>query len=110
MTTTITTGADLVTLVNVFTVDPARQTELVDSLEAATREIFVTMPGFRSANLHTSLDGTRVVNYAQWASEDEYRDALRRPEVREHLTKAMAIAEKVEPALYRVHSVHHIGA
>ena len=70
-TTTIdvTCDTDQVTLVNVFTVDPTRQIELVDALDDATSKIFVTVPGFISANLHTSLDGTRVINYAQWASE-----------------------------------------
>ncbi|MCP2168470.1 antibiotic biosynthesis monooxygenase family protein [Goodfellowiella coeruleoviolacea] len=106
-TTTITVDADLVTLVNVFTVDPARQAELVNALDEATRRIFVAVPGFISANLHASLDGTRVINYAQWASERHHQEALRRADVREHLTEATAIAEKWDPTLVRVRSIHH---
>jgi quinol monooxygenase YgiN len=94
-------------LVNVFTVDPARQIELVDALDAATREIFVRLPGFISANLHTSLDRTRVINYAQWASEQQYAEALQRADVREHLAEATAIADKWDPTLVRVRSIHH---
>jgi quinol monooxygenase YgiN len=104
---TVTADVDQVTLVNVFTVDPARQIELVDALDDATRKIFVTQPGFISANLHTSLDGTRVVNYAQWASERQYKAALQRADVREHLAEAAAIAEKWDPTLVRVRSIHH---
>jgi quinol monooxygenase YgiN len=104
---TVTVDTDQVTLVNVFTVDPTRQIELVDALDDATRKIFVTLPGFISANLHTSLDGTRVINYAQWASEQQYKDALQRADVREHLTEATAIADKWDPTLVRVRSIHH---
>ena len=51
------------------------------------------MPGFISANLHASLDGSRVINYAQWASERQYQAALHRADVREHMAKSAAIAE-----------------
>ena len=106
-TITVTSDTDPVTLVNVFTVDPTRQIELVDALDKATSEIFVTLPGFISANLHTSLDGTRVINYAQWATEQQYTEALQRADVREHLTEATAIADKWDPTLVRVRSIHH---
>lgn len=106
-TITVTVDTDQVTLVNVFTVDPARQIELVDALDHATSKLFVTVPGFISANLHTSLDGTRVVNYAQWASEQQYKEALRRVDIREHLAEAAVIADKWDPTLVRVRSIHH---
>ncbi|MFI1158370.1 antibiotic biosynthesis monooxygenase family protein [Streptomyces sioyaensis] len=106
-TTTISADADLVTLVNVFTVAPERQIELVDALDGATSEVFLAVPGFVSANLHVSLDGHRVVNYAQWTSEQRYKEALQRPDVREHLAEAAAIAEAYDPTLVRVRSIHH---
>jgi hypothetical protein len=59
-----------------------------------------------TASLHTSLDGTRVINYARWASERQYAEALQRAGVREHLTEAAAIAEKFDPTLVRVRSIH----
>ena len=107
-TTTITvTEDDQVTLVNVFTVKPRQQTELVDALDRATSTLFATVPGFISANLHTSLDGTRVVNYAQWASEQQYKEALQRADIREHLAEAAAVARSWDPTLVRVRSIHH---
>lgn len=99
-----------VTLINVFTVDPKRQTELVEALERATAEIFVHVPGFISANLHTSLDGARVINYAQWGTEKEYGAALERDDVREHLAESASIAGSYDPTLVRVRSVHHPAA
>jgi len=105
-TITVDIGTEQVTLVNVFTVAPERQIELVEALEEATSEIFMSVPGFISANLHTSLDGTRVINYAQWASEKHYQDALQRDDVRAHVGKAAAAAAKWDPTLVRVRSIH----
>ncbi|WP_167474885.1 antibiotic biosynthesis monooxygenase family protein [Nocardia arthritidis] len=105
--TTISPDADLVTLINVFNVDPARQQELVEALARATREVFMTVPGFISANLHVGLDGKRVINYAQWASEELFRQALQRPDVSMHIAETTRIAESYDPTLVRVHSVHH---
>src|SRR5207249_1401263 len=64
--TEIATGRQLVTLINVFTVEPRHQQRLVDVLVEATEAVMNTLPGFISANIHKSLDGTRLVNYAQW--------------------------------------------
>lgn len=107
--TTITVAGDTeqVALINVFTVDPERQIELVDALDRASVEIFTAMPGFLSANLHISLDGTRVVNYAQWASAQQYHAAMALPVMREHLAEATSIAESWNPTLTRVHAIRH---
>jgi hypothetical protein len=106
-TTTITAGADVITLINVFTCPEVRQNELVAALDRATRELFVNLEGFISANLHASLDQTRVVNYAQWRRVEDLDRALARRDVREHLDEIMAIAESADPRLFRVRAVHH---
>jgi quinol monooxygenase YgiN len=105
--TTISVDAPVATLINVFIVDPARQDELVAALDRATAEVMVTIPGFRSANLHTSLDGTRVVNYAQWASKAHFEAMLRNPRAQDHMKEIGTIAEKAEPYLYTVRATHH---
>jgi quinol monooxygenase YgiN len=104
--TEITTGADVVTLINVFTVAPERQQELLDLLDRATEEVMRHRPGFVSANLHASLDGGHVANYAQWESEAAFQAMLADPECREHMSAATAMADAV-PVLYRVSSTHH---
>jgi hypothetical protein len=55
-----------VTLINVFTVEPENQQRLVEAWQRGTEEVMRHIPGFVSANIHRSLDGTKVVNYAQW--------------------------------------------
>lgn len=74
---TITQGGDIVTLINVFTCEPAMQQELINAWIRATKETLGKLPGILSAALHRSKDGTRVVNYAQWASEGDWQNLVR---------------------------------
>jgi heme-degrading monooxygenase HmoA len=105
--TTIEERAPLLTMINVFTVDPERATELVELLRAATEEKMQFVPGFISANIHLSTDGTRVVNYAQWQSSEAYQAVFADPSAREHMEVCAAVATSFEPHLYTVESVHH---
>lgn len=106
MATTIQPHAPLATLINVFTVAPERQRELVEVLTAATEEVIAGMPGFISANIHASDDGTKVVNYAQWSDPAAYAAMLADPVAQPHLRAASGLAESFEPHLYSVESVH----
>jgi len=58
--TTISLSRKLVTLINVFTVEPANQERLLDLLARATETSVRHAPGFISASLHRGLDGTKV--------------------------------------------------
>lgn len=60
----IRSGEGVVTQINVFTVSPENQQALIDLLQNAAR-FASQIPGWVSASIHKSLDGTRVVNYAQ---------------------------------------------
>jgi quinol monooxygenase YgiN len=71
--TTIAENKDLVTSINVFTVDPSNQQALLDLLAHATDTSVREAPGFISAALHRSVDGTRVAMYAQWESAEHYQ-------------------------------------
>ena len=105
MPSTIDTDADVVTLINVFTVDPARLDDLVACLTEATEATIRHRPGFVSANIHAALDGTRVANYAQWASVGHLQAMLADPDCQPHLGAASALAS-ADPQLYTVVSVH----
>jgi antibiotic biosynthesis monooxygenase (ABM) superfamily enzyme len=101
----IAVEAPVITLINVLEVPPERQSELVEILEKATDEVIRHLPGFVSANIHCSLDGKRVANYAQWCSLEDFERMLANPEAQAHIREATAIA-KADPVLYRVNSVH----
>jgi heme-degrading monooxygenase HmoA len=89
---TIENGRELLTLINVFTVKPEDQQKLVDLLIEATDKTMRGQPGFISANIHKSFDGTRVVNYAQWRSRQDFEAMLQSPEARPHMGAAAALA------------------
>jgi quinol monooxygenase YgiN len=98
----ITTRGKLVTLINVFTVDPEKQNALIDVLTRATDETIRHFPGFISANIHKSLDGHRVTNYAQWRSRQDLEAMLRDPAAQPHLQQAQDLATGFDPRLYEV--------
>jgi quinol monooxygenase YgiN len=104
--TTIEQNSGYATLINVFTVEPDRAAELAALLHTATQEVMRHRPGFRSANIHVSTDGTRVVNYAQWDSAEAYRAMLADPTTQQHMADAAALAISFDPHLYSVESVH----
>ena len=104
--TTIREHSDYATLINVFTVAPDKAADLAALLAAATEDVMAHQPGFRSANIHLSSDGTRVLNYAQWDSAESYQSMLADPTAREHMATAAAMAESFDPHLYTVESVH----
>ncbi|HTP49560.1 MAG TPA: antibiotic biosynthesis monooxygenase [Anaeromyxobacteraceae bacterium] len=104
-TTTIDLDAPLVTLINVFEVEPERQPELVELLQRATATVMRHLHGFVSANIHRSIDGARVANYAQWRSIEDFNRMLANPEAQVHMREAGAMA-KAAPVLYRVSSIH----
>ena len=104
--TTIERHASYATLINVFTVEPDRATELADLLQRSTDEVMRHQLGFRSANIHLSTDGTRVVNYAQWDSAEAFHAMLADPTTQQHMAEAAALAISFDPHLYTVESVH----
>ena len=99
--TTISKDNKVVTLVNVFTVEPENQQKLVDLLVEATEKTMKNVSGFVSANIHKSLDGARVVNYAQWQSREDFEAMTKNPEAQAHMKPIMEIA-KADFHLYEV--------
>jgi quinol monooxygenase YgiN len=104
---TIRAGAPVVTLINVFTVDPDNQQRLIELWQSATEDVIRHLPGFVSANIHRSLDGSKVVNYAQWESVDAFNVMLQSPEASAYIRKLGDIGTPA-PVLCEVVSVHHV--
>ena len=98
---TISSKANLITLINVFTVEPANQHRLVELLTEATESSVGQAPGFVSASLHRSIDGTKVTMYAQWRSIDDYQAMRRDPLALPFFQEALTIA-RFEPGVYEV--------
>jgi quinol monooxygenase YgiN len=99
--TTITKEAKLVTFINVFAVEPPDQARLVALLARVTETSVRHAPGFVSAALHRSIDGTKVTMYAQWRTIEDYEAMRRDPAPLPYLQQALAIA-RFEPGMYEV--------
>jgi antibiotic biosynthesis monooxygenase (ABM) superfamily enzyme len=96
----IQTGDGVVTQINVFTVPPDRQQELIELLSEAA--VFASsVPGWISASVHRSLDGTRVVNYAQSKDLERARNIINALREAGWLDRNKALGE-AHPGLYEV--------
>jgi quinol monooxygenase YgiN len=98
---TISKENNFITLINVFTVAPHRQNELVELLIKATDGNVNKIKGFISASLHKSLDGTKVTMYAQWNSRHDYEDMRANATASPFLEEALKLAT-FEPGMYTV--------
>jgi antibiotic biosynthesis monooxygenase (ABM) superfamily enzyme len=97
---TINANTGIVTQINVFTVPEGRQQSLIDFLKEAAQFASST-PGWLSASVHRSLDGTRVVNYAQSENLDAAQRIIERLREGGWLDRNRAFGE-AHPGLYDV--------
>ncbi len=90
---------NLVTLINVFETKPEQQQALIEQwirfVDSVKGE-----PGGIGTALHRSTDGTRVVNYAQWRSVEDFERFVKK--YREQMETLRPLAERVDPHLYEV--------
>jgi quinol monooxygenase YgiN len=94
-------GRTPLTLINVFTVTPEKQHELIALLTDVTERNVRHHPGFVSASLHRGIDGTKVTMYAQWASIDDYETMRQNPGPAPALEQALKMAT-FDPGMYEV--------
>ena len=96
----IAANTNIVTQINVFTVPQGGQQALIELLTEAAR-FASTSPGWISASVHRSLDGTRVVNYAQSESLEASRRIIDRLREGGWLERNKSLGE-AQPGLYEV--------
>jgi quinol monooxygenase YgiN len=98
---TISKGRAPLTFINVFTVAPENQDELIKLLTEVTEQNVRHHKGFVSASLHRGVDGKKVTMYAQWASVEDYESMRRSSGPAPALEKALQIAT-FDPGMYEV--------
>ena len=90
-----------VVIINVFTIPEGRSAEeLLHLLREVTTSVMQHQPGFLSADLHVSLDGTHVVNYAVWESEAAFGRIMHLPEAHAHFALTQTFPRDVR--FYRI--------
>jgi heme-degrading monooxygenase HmoA len=95
---TIHADQKVTTQINVFEVDPNNQDELARLLIEAVQYVSA-MPGWISASVHKSLDGTRVTNYAQAADHSAWEAIVERLRSHGYFERFQKLA-KPNPCLY----------
>jgi hypothetical protein len=63
----------------------------------------------RQRDIHKTLDGIRVTNYARWRSQEAFEAVLQNQEAAEHMGEVARIAERFEPHLYEVSFVDEVS-
>ena len=96
----IQANTGIVTQINIFTVPAGGQQALVDLL-AESAKFASSTPGWISASIHCSCDGTRVVNYAQSESAEAAQRIITRLRDGGWLERNKALGE-AHPGLYQV--------
>src|ERR1700736_5972468 len=91
----------VVTLINVFTAEPADQQRLADLLTRATDGFVTRASGFMSATLHSSIDRTKVTMCGKWGSVEDYRPMRQEPGALPFFEEALTFA-KFESGMYEI--------
>lgn len=78
----IIAAASYATFINTFRCEPSNQDEIVKINIDIVEQVACTFPGFISAAVHRSLDGTRVFNYLHWEAAEHLVAMQRSPEFR----------------------------
>jgi quinol monooxygenase YgiN len=94
---TISKDQDVITVMAVYATQPEEQQRLIDTVRDFTLAAMRLQPGFISSTIHRSLDGVRVINYAQWRSQEEYFAFIKNADVK---VKAAKLAEFSKPDLH----------
>lgn len=98
---TIAKHNDVITVIIIFAVEPERQQELIDTilefLEAVKHQ-----PGFVSSSIHRSIDGVRVMNYAQWKTHSDYQAFINNSEMRKLVEAKLSQFQIHEAHVYEV--------
>ncbi|MED3727711.1 antibiotic biosynthesis monooxygenase family protein [Priestia filamentosa] len=66
----------LFTVIIEWEVNPKYQQDLINGLTNQIETYFKDYDGFISSSFHASEDGKRVINYAQWISEEAWSNSF----------------------------------
>ncbi len=88
---------NVTTVMAIYSTEPEGQLHLVDIIKDFTTAAMKQQPGFIASSIHISLDGLRVINYAQWKSPEEYFVFISDADVK---AKAAMLAKLPKPDLH----------
>lgn len=95
---------NVLTLINIFRVEPCNQQKIIDFLIHASKNKVIYAKGFISSTLHRSLDGKKISVYTQWSSLEDYLNMKKDPGLSTYFEKAEKDA-KFDDTMYEVAAV-----
>ncbi|MHA6344783.1 antibiotic biosynthesis monooxygenase family protein [Roseivivax sp. CAU 1761] len=94
--------SDVQTVITTFEMSPGTCPELLDALKEAYADFISQQPGFIAAGLHVNDAHTRIANYSQWQSREDFLAMLRHPEMQQHNKRFSSLCRAFEPVMYEV--------
>jgi len=98
----ISDAKDMQTVLTTFDVTPATCDDLLDELRDAYAKVISRQPGFVSAALHVNDARTRIANYSQWRTREDFQAMLRTEEMRERNRRINTLCRSFEPVMVEV--------
>jgi quinol monooxygenase YgiN len=99
---TISTDRKLQTVITTFEVNPGTCQDLLDELQEACDQVISKRSGFISAALHVNDAQTRIANYSQWETREDFMAMLRSDAMRARSRKINEMCKNFEPVMYEV--------
>ncbi|TKZ21896.1 antibiotic biosynthesis monooxygenase [Shimia litoralis] len=98
----ITKDSTAQTVITTFEMTPGTCEDLMEALQEAYETFISKQPGFIAAGLHVNDAQTRIANYSQWESRQDFQAMLRTTEMRERNRKINLLCRSFEPVMYDV--------
>ncbi|WP_373051255.1 antibiotic biosynthesis monooxygenase family protein [Thalassovita aquimarina] len=99
---TISQNSDFQTVITTFEMTPGTCQDLLDALSDAYENFISKQPGFISAGLYVNDAQTRIANYSQWRSREDFQAMLRSDEMRRRNREISGLCKTFEPVMYDV--------
>lgn len=90
------------TVITTFEVTPATCQEMLDELTDACDKFISKQPGFIGAAIHVNDARTRVANYSQWRSREDFQAMLRSDQMIERSQRINDLCKGFLPVMYDV--------
>ncbi len=99
---TISNDANIQTVITTFEVTPATCQDLLEELSAACHEVISKQPGYIASALHINDARTRIANYSQWQSREDFHAMLRIDEMQVRNRRIHELCKNFAPVMYEV--------
>ena len=99
---TISTDRKVQTVITTFEVNPGTCQDLLGELQSTCDQVISQQKGFISAALHANDAQTRIANYSQWETREDFQAMLRSETMLVRSRKINGMCKNFEPVMYDV--------